>query len=205
MVAFFQGMGLGGGLIIAIGVQNAFVLTQGVRRNYPLQTAVVCSLCDAILILIGISGFGALVTTNPQLAQLATWGGAAFLLWYGSRSLLSAVQGGRLETSAEPSLSRRKLLLTTLALTLLNPHAYLDTIVLVGSIGGQLATSERYLFGAGAICASILWFFSLSFGAGLLAPLFRRPVAWRCLDGMVCLTMWIIAGSLLWPQLQTLL
>ncbi|WP_303721503.1 LysE/ArgO family amino acid transporter [Malonomonas rubra] len=205
MVAFFQGMGLGGGLIIAIGVQNAFVLTQGVRRNYPLQTAVVCSLCDAILILIGISGFGALVTTNPQLAQFATWGGAAFLLWYGSRSLLSAVQGGRLETSAEPSLSRRKLLLTTLALTLLNPHAYLDTIVLVGSIGGQLATSERYLFGAGAICASILWFFSLSFGAGLLAPLFRRPVAWRCLDGMVCLTMWIIAGSLLWPQLQTLL
>ncbi len=200
MVAFFQGLGLGGGLIIAIGAQNAFVLSQGVRRNYPLQTAVVCSLCDAILMFIGISGVGTLVAANPQLARIATWGGAAFLFWYGSRSFRSALQGGSLEAQAEQSFSRRKLLLTTLALTLLNPHVYLDTIVLVGSISGQLATSERYLFGAGAISASTLWFFSLSFGAGLLAPLFRKPVAWRFLDGFVCLTMWTIAASLLWPQ-----
>ncbi len=205
MFSFFQGMGLGGGLIIAIGAQNAFVLSQGVRRNYPLQTAFVCSICDATLILVGVSGVGALVASNPQLAQLATWFGALFLFWYGSRSFRSALQGGRLETKADQSLSRRKLLLTTLALTLLNPHVYLDTIVLVGSISGQLADSDRYMFGAGAISASILWFFSLSFGAGLLAPLFRKQIAWRCLDGFVCLTMWAIAVSLLWPEVQQLL
>ena len=202
MVSFFQGMGLGGGLIIAIGAQNAFVLSQGVRRNYPLQTAFICSFCDAALILVGFSGVGALVASNPQLSQLATWFGALFLFWYGSRSFRSALQGGRLETQTEQSLSRRKLLLTTLALTLLNPHVYLDTIVLVGSISGQLADSDRYLFGAGAISASILWFFSLSIGAGLLAPLFRKQIAWRCLDGFVCLTMWAIACSLLWPELR---
>ena len=205
MVAFFQGMGLGGGLIIAIGAQNAFVLSQGVQRNYPLQTAVVCSFCDATLIFVGISGVGALVANNPQLAQLATWLGALFLLWYGSRSFRSALQGGRLANRAEQSLSRRKLLLTTLALTLLNPHVYLDTIVLVGSISGQLADSDRYMFGAGAISASILWFFCLSLGAGLLAPLFRKQIAWRYLDGFVCLTMWGIACSLLWPELQEFL
>lgn len=205
MLAFIQGMGLGGGLIIAIGAQNAFILSQGVRRNYPLQTAVICSICDATLILIGVSGVGALVAGNPHLAQVATWCGALFLLWYGSRSFRSALQGGSLQTDEEKNLSRRKLLLTTLALTLLNPHVYLDTIVLVGSISGHLAASERYLFGAGAISASILWFFALSFGAGLLAPLFRKPLAWRCLDGFVCLTMWTIAVSLLWPQLQQLI
>lgn len=205
MFSFFQGMGIGGGLIIAIGAQNAFVLSQGVRRNHPLQTALVCSICDATLIVVGISGVGALIASNPQLAQLATWFGALFLLWYGCRSLRSALLGNRLATEAEQNLSRRKLLWTTLALTLLNPHVYLDTVVLVGSISGQLAASERYLFGAGAICASVLWFFSLSLGAGLLAPLFRKSSAWRWLDGFVCLTMWGIALSLLWPELQRLL
>ncbi len=205
MFSFFQGMALGGGLIIAIGAQNAFVLSQGVRRNFPLQTALVCSLCDASLILIGISGVGTLVAGSPDLARIATWGGSLFLLWYGSRSFRSALQGGRLDAHGEQIESRRKLLWTTLALTFLNPHVYLDTIVLVGGISGQLANSERYLFGAGAISASVLWFFSLSLGAGLLAPLFRRPLAWRCLDGFVCLTMWGIALSLLWPELQQFL
>lgn len=205
MFSFLQGMGIGGGLIIAIGAQNAFVLSQGVRRNHPWQTALVCSLCDATLMVIGISGVGALVASNPQMARLATCFGALFLLWYGTRSFRSALQGGHLATEVEQSLSRRKLLLTTLALTFLNPHVYLDTIVLVGGISGQLAASERYLFGAGAISASTLWFFSLSLGAGLLAPLFRKPVAWRFLDGFVCLTMWGLSISLLWPELQQFL
>jgi L-lysine exporter family protein LysE/ArgO len=202
MLSFFQGMGIGGGLIIAIGAQNAFVLSQGVRRNFPLQTALVCSICDASLILVGISGVGALVAGSPQLARYASWLGALFLLWYGSRSFRSALHGGSLTAEGGTISSRRKLLWTTLALTFLNPHVYLDTIVLVGGISGQLAASERYLFGAGAISASVLWFFSLSLGAGFLAPLFRKPVAWRCLDGFVCLTMWGIACSLLWPLLQ---
>lgn len=205
MFSFFQGMGVGGGLIIAIGAQNAFVLSQGVRRNFPLQTAVVCSFCDAALIIVGISGVGSLVASSPQLANLATWFGALFLLWYGGRSFRAALHGGSLTTTTERIGSRRKLLWATLALTFLNPHVYLDTIVLVGSISGQLAQTERYLFGAGAVSASILWFFSLSFGASLLAPLFRKPLAWRCLDGFVCLTMWGIAATLLWPKLQALL
>ncbi|MCF6258270.1 MAG: LysE/ArgO family amino acid transporter [Gammaproteobacteria bacterium] len=205
MFSFFQGMGIGGVLIIAIGAQNAFVLSQGVRRNYPLQTAIVCSFCDSALILIGVSGVAALVASNPQLANLATWFGGLFLLWYGGRSFRSALHGGSMAANPGSTLSRRKLLWATLALTFLNPHVYLDTIVLIGGVSGQLALSERYLFGAGAISASTLWFFSLSLGAGLLAPLFRKPLAWRCLDGFVCLTMWGIALSLLWPELQQLL
>lgn len=201
MLPFFQGIGIGGGLIIAIGAQNAFVLSQGVRRNFPLQTALVCSLCDASLILIGVSGVGALVASNPLLSQLASWLGAVFLLCYGYRSFRSALKGGNLETVTVAIPSRRKLLLATLALTFLNPHVYLDTIVLVGGISGQLGQSERYLFGAGAISASILWFFSLSLGAGFLAPLFRKPAAWRGLDLLVALSMWGISLTLLWPEL----
>lgn len=202
MLPFLQGIGIGGGLIVAIGAQNAFVLSQGVRRNFPLQTAIVCSLCDAMLILVGVTGVGSLVATNPMLTQVATWTGALFLIWYGGRSFRSVMQGGSLDASAEVVPSRRKLLLTTLALTLLNPHVYLDTIVMIGGFSGQLSEAERYLFGAGAMTASVAWFFSLSLGAGLLAPIFRKPIAWRCLDGFVCLTMWGIALSLLWPKLQ---
>ncbi|MCK5826733.1 MAG: LysE family transporter [Desulfuromusa sp.] len=200
MLSFLQGVGIGGGLIIAIGAQNAFVLSQGVRRNFPVQTAIVCSLCDSLLILIGVSGVGALVATNPLLVQWATWLGALFLIWYGGRSFRSAIQGGALEAAVEMIPSRRKLLLATLALAFLNPHVYLDTIVLVGGFSGQLTQVERYLFGAGAMTASVVWFFSLSLGAGFLAPLFRKPIAWRFLDGFVCLTMWGIALSLLWPM-----
>lgn len=202
MVFFFQGLGLGSGLIIAIGAQNTFVLSQGLKKNYPLQTALICSVCDAILMIIGISGVGTMVASSPQLAQMASLGGAAFLLWYGFRSLRSAFRKNSLQTEPQENLSRQKLFLMTLALTLLNPHVYIDTIVLVGSISGQMAISERYLFGGGAITASIIWFFSLSFGAGVLAPLFRKPIAWRCLDGFVCVTMWAIACSLLWPEVM---
>ena len=202
MLPFLQGIGIGGGLIIAIGAQNAFVLSQGVRRNFPVQTAIVCSLCDSLLILSGVRGVGALVATSPLLAQWATWLGALFLLCYGGRSFRSAIQGGALEAAVEVIPSRRKLLLATLALTFLNPHVYLDTIVLVGGFSGQLTQAERYLFGAGAMTASVVWFFSLSLGAGFLAPLFRKPIAWRFLDGFVCITMWGIALSLLWPKLN---
>lgn len=205
MLTFFQGMGVGGGLIIAIGAQNAFILSQGVRRNYPLQTAIICSLSDALLIIVGISGTGVLLATNPQLARLAGWGGALFLVCYGARAFRSALQGSSLESRAQQQLTRSKLLLTTLALTFLNPHVYVDTVLLLGSIGGRLAEADRYLFGAGAITASILWFFSLSLGAGKLAPLFRKPSAWRWLDGCIALVMWGIAISLLQPELRNLL
>ena len=195
---YLQGAGVGGGLIIAIGAQNAFVLAQGIRRNYPLQTAAVCSLCDATLILLGVSGIGAILATNSLLRQGATWLGIVFLVCYGWRSLRSAITGGSLAPLEAGQLSRLKLLATTLALTLLNPHVYVDTILLLGSLGGRLPDEQRYIFAAGAMSASVLWFFLLSIGAGFLAPLFRRPSAWRYLDSLVCVTMWGIALSLLW-------
>ncbi|MEA3361873.1 MAG: LysE/ArgO family amino acid transporter [Thermodesulfobacteriota bacterium] len=205
MLHFLQGFGVSGGLIVAIGAQNAFVLSQGVRRNYPFQTAIVCAFCDAMLIIIGISGVGTLVSTNPQLVELATWIGALFLFCYGGRAFRSALRGNSLEATLEIVPSRRQLLFTTLALTFLNPHVYIDTIILIGGISSQLSYDDRYWFGAGAVTASVVWFFSLSIGAGFLSPFFRKPLAWRLLDGFVCLAMWGIAVSLILPRLNLLL
>ena len=182
LVPFLQGAGVGGGLIIAIGAQNAFVLSHGVRRNHPLPIALVCGLCDALLILLGVSGVGTLVASNPLLGQIAAWGGALFLLWYGMRSLQSALRGDTLQAESSAKNTLPAVLGATLAVTLLNPHVYLDTLVLLGGISGQFPAQERYLFGAGAMTASFAWFLVLSLGAGLLAPLFRHPLAWRILD-----------------------
>jgi len=202
LIPFIQGAGVGGGLIVAIGAQNAYVLSQGVRRNHPLLIALVCGFCDALLILLGVSGVGTLVASNPLLGQVAAWGGALFLFWYGMRSLQSALRGGVLKTDQKTTGSFRAVLGTTLAVTLLNPHVYLDTLVLLGGISGQFPADERVLFGAGAMTASFAWFFILSLGAGLLAPLFRRPISWRILDSLVFLTMWSIALSLVWGELS---
>ncbi len=202
LIPFIQGAGVGGGLIVAIGAQNAYVLSQGVRRNYPIWIALVCALCDAVLILLGVSGVGTMVAANPLLGQFAAWGGSLFLLWCGLRTLRSAIRGEVLETKERAAPSLRAVLATTLAVTLLNPHVYLDTLVLLGGISGQFPGTERYLFGAGAMTASFVWFFSLSLGAGLLAPLFRRPLAWRVLDTLIFLIMWSIAASLLWGELN---
>ncbi|WP_321393111.1 LysE family transporter [uncultured Desulfuromusa sp.] len=129
MLPFLQGIGIGGGLIIAIGAQNAFVLSQGVHRNFPIQTAVVCSLSDGLLIFLGVSGIGSIVATYPLLGQLTTWFGALFLIGYGARSCRAAIQGGSLDATARKIPSRWRLLLATLALTFLNPHVYLDTFI----------------------------------------------------------------------------
>lgn len=201
---FLQGAGVGAGLIIAIGAQNAFVLSQGVRRSYPLLIALICWWCDCVLILAGMAGLGKAVSTHPQWMRLAAWGGAAFLLVYGFRSMQAALAGGRLETGGPSVITARAAVLTTLAVTLLNPHVYLDTVVLLGSLSGQFAGAGRYAFAAGAITASFVWFFSLSLGARLLAPLFRRPAAWRVLDGLVCLTMWGIAALLVYQNFSLL-
>lgn len=197
---FLQGAGVGAGLIIAIGAQNAFVLSQGVRRRYPLLIALICWWCDCVLILAGTAGLGQAVSMHPQWMRLTAWGGTAFLLIYGFRSLKAALAGGHLETDGAPVVTARAAVLTTLAVTLLNPHVYLDTVVLLGGLSGQFAGTGRYAFAAGAIMASFVWFLSLSLGARLLAPLFRRPVAWRVMDSLVCLTMWGVAASLLFQN-----
>ena len=200
LLTFLKGIGTGGGLIIAIGAQNAFVLSQGVRKNHVLPIVLICCFCDMILIGVGVSGTGRLIAGSSLLTSVATIGGAAFLLFYGLRSFISAFNGGQLETNGSDYRTLKSAVTATLAVTLLNPHLYLDTVVLMGSISSGFPESGRYLFGAGAITASFIWFFSLGFGGGLLAPLFRKPLAWRILDSFVGITMWAIACSLLLPD-----
>ncbi len=195
--AALAGFSLGFSLILAIGAQNAFVLRQGLRREHVLATVLVCALSDALLIAAGVAGFGALARAVPWFETLMRYGGAAFLFWYGARNFIAAWRGGAaLDSGGEARHSRRAVLLTVGALTWLNPHVYLDTVVLLGSISAQY--DNRLAFALGAMSASVIFFFSLGFGARLLAPLFARPVAWRVLDVVVGATMWLIAASLLW-------
>ncbi|HKI80554.1 MAG TPA: LysE/ArgO family amino acid transporter [Pseudodesulfovibrio sp.] len=201
MTPFIQGYAMGGGLIVAIGAQNAFVLTQGVRRNHHLAVAALCILCDGLLIGLGVTGVGTVVATNPTLGLAAAWGGAAFLGWYGLGALRAALRGGSMETRREVEQGLKRTLALTLAVTLLNPHVYLDTVILMGSVSGQFAGTARYVFGLGALAASTTWFLALSLGGQILAPLFSRDLTWRILDGAVCLTMWSIAAALLRPML----
>jgi len=195
---FFTGLATSAGLIIAIGAQNAFVLSQGIRREYHWPIAGVCSLLDTLLIMLGIAGMGVLISNSPLMLSIVTWAGVMFLLWYGANALRSAFKSEVLETRAAGGFtSLWSALLTTLALSLLNPHVYLDTVVLLGSIGGRYPEEGRFWFGAGAALFSFIWFFSLSLGARWLAPLFKKPIAWRILDGLVCLMMWTLAGLLI--------
>jgi L-lysine exporter family protein LysE/ArgO len=200
---WLQGFGLGASLIIAIGAQNAFVLRQGLKRTHVFLTASLCTLCDMVLIALGIAGLGTLISTNPLLTRIATWGGAAFLLYYGLRSFRSALNTNKLDTETQKDQPMRvqETIVTLLAISLLNPHVYLDTVVLVGSIGAHYPSSQRLYFALGAMCASITWFFGLAYGAVWLAPLFRRPIAWRILDALVGCVMWSIAGTLIWSTL----
>lgn len=192
-----QGFGLGAGLIIAIGAQNAFVLRQGLMRSHVFITALICALCDATLITLGIAGMGTLIARSPSLTTVARWGGAAFLLFYGARAFWSALRPGKLDANATGHATTvRGTVLTVLAFSLLNPHVYLDTVVLVGSIGARYPSEQRVMFGMGAVLASWTWFFGLAYGAAWLAPLFQRRAAWRVLDVLIGCVMWTIAASL---------
>ncbi|MEE4165435.1 MAG: LysE/ArgO family amino acid transporter [Desulfocapsaceae bacterium] len=197
VVAFLQGFGTGGGLIVAIGAQNAFVLSEGVRGNYHIIIALICILCDAFFITLGVAGVGSTVAANPTVSQWVVWAGAAFLFVYGCRSLQSAIKGGSLDSNSRPVQSLKAAIVATLAVTLLNPHFYLDTVILLGGISSRYDGNSRLLFWAGAVCASTFWFVALSSGGRLLAPLFQKKSAWRILDTLVWITMWSIAISLL--------
>ncbi len=197
LAPYIQGFGVGAGLIIAIGAQNAFVFAQGLRRNHALPIALTCSLCDAVLIAAGVTGVGAAVAASPALGRVAALAGAAFLGWCGLGALRSMLAGGHLAAEAQARTSLRAALAATLAVTLLNPHVYLDTVVMLGAVSGQYPGQARYAFGAGAATASFAWFFTLSLGARALAPFFTRPAAWRALDAAVCATMWTIGAGML--------
>jgi L-lysine exporter family protein LysE/ArgO len=195
--AYLQGLGLGAGLIMAIGAQNAHVLRMGLRREHVALTVAACVAVDVLLIVAGVAGLGALIEGSPTALALARWGGAAFLFAYGLRAWVHAWRGGRLAVQQDGARSSwHSALLTVLALSLLNPHVYLDTVVLLGSIGAQQPPAQRPGFAMGAATASLLWFVALGFGARVLTPLFARPAAWRVLDGLVGGVMLGLAAAL---------
>lgn len=201
-VAFFAGLRLSIGLIAAIGAQNAFVLRQGLRREHVLAVVLFCAFSDAVLIAIGVSGFALAAAVAPWLSSTLLWGGIVFLIWYGARSFHSAWNGGgSLVPSDETPKALWPTLATIAALTWGNPHVYLDTVVFLGTMSAQYP-AEEMLFGAGAVTGSFLFFFSLGFGARLIAPLFSRPIAWRVLDTLIGIMMWWIAVSLAFYALE---
>jgi L-lysine exporter family protein LysE/ArgO len=192
---YFAGFGLGLSLILAIGAQNAFVLRQGLRRLHVLPVVLVCAISDAALIAAGVAGFGALAEAVPGLEFGMRVFGAGFLIWYGARTLLAAWRGRASLQAGGDAQSLQSALLTCLALTWLNPHVYLDTVVLLGAISAQY--DEPLYFALGAMTASFVFFFTLGYGARALAPLFARPAAWRVLDLLVGVIMWGIAAKLI--------
>ena len=197
MTAFLAGLTLGLGLIIAIGAPNAFVLRQGLKREHVFAVCLVCALSDALLIAAGVAGFGFIIERFPWLIEAMRYGGAAFLIVYGIRSVLAAFRSTEtLEAAASGAGSLRKAILTCLAFTWLNPHVYLDTVVLLGSISTQFGDAKP-IFATGAMLASFGFFFSLGYGARLLRPLFANVTAWRLLDGATALVMFGIAAKLL--------
>ncbi|MGL6162273.1 LysE/ArgO family amino acid transporter [Microbulbifer sp.] len=194
--SYLNGLLLGAGLIVAIGAQNAFVLAQSLRREHHLPVAALCVLCDAVLVSAGVFGLAALLLKSPALLAAARWGGAAFLLWYGLKALLRALRPQGLEQAADAGpRSRRAVLLTALAVTLLNPHVYLDTVLLIGSLGAQQPEPGAYALGATS--ASLAWFFGLALGAAWLSPWLARPATWRLLDLGVAIMMFSVAVRLL--------
>ncbi|MBC7302450.1 MAG: amino acid transporter [Nocardia sp.] len=191
-------MGFGLSLIVAIGAQNAFVLRQGVRGQHVLPVIAVCAVSDVVLIAAGVAGFGTVVEAFPAVVTVARYAGAVFLIGYallaarralGSSTLIAEAAGTSVAVGAS--------VLTCLALTWLNPHVYLDTLVLLGSFASTYASPDRWFLAAGAMLASVIWFLALGYGARRLGPLFARPIAWRVLDSLIAVVMLVLAIGLL--------
>ncbi|MES0863616.1 LysE/ArgO family amino acid transporter [Ruegeria sp. SCPT10] len=192
---FIAGFALSFSLILAIGAQNAFILRQGLRREHVFVLCLTCGLSDAILIAAGVAGFGTLAQALPWFETVMRYGGAAFLIWYAVRSFLSAWKGGAaLKAGNGQATSLRTAMLTVMAFTWLNPHVYLDTVVLIGSISAQY--DDRLSFAIGAMLASFVFFFTLGYGARILSPFFARPRAWQVLDVIIGIVMLGIALKL---------
>lgn len=220
MLTVFAGLGLGLSLIIAIGAQNVFVLRQGIRREHVLAVVVICAASDALLIIAGVAGLGALIAAAPWLVPVARWAGAAFLIvyavlaarraWRGGGHLIATESEDAVADAAGPASASRitagstrliPVILTALALTWLNPHVYLDTVLMLGSIAATYG-AERWLFAAGAIAASVLWFTALGFGARYLGRWLRTERSWRIVDALIAVVMVVIAVGLILPVLS---
>jgi L-lysine exporter family protein LysE/ArgO len=201
--AYFTGLFAGLGLIVAIGAQNAFVIRQGLMRRQVFAVATVCFLCDAVLIALGVAGLGALIAANRWLTAAAAWGGAAFLVLFGLRAAWNALRSdhqGFAEAEADAAgrggQGRRAAVAAAFAFSLLNPHVYLDTVVVLGGIGAQYPAEARLGFLAGGASGSLVWFYGIGYGAMVFTPLFRKPIATRLLDGFVAVVMFTVAALL---------
>lgn len=205
---FIQGALISGGLIIAIGAQNAYLLRQGLLGQKVLYACAVCFMCDAVLITLGILGVGSILQQSPFFLNSLAMLGAIFLYWYGANSFFRAYKGNshlHVEHDEGKQQSLAKLMLTTLAITLLNPHVYLDTLVIIGGIGGTLGSEEKRWFLFGSIVASFIWFFGLGYASKKLIPFFESSKTWVVLDSLIGLVMFWIATSLVMFVYQNLL
>lgn len=195
MMSYFAGMGTGLSLILAIGAQNAFVLKQGLVRQHVFAVCLFCALSDAVLIVVGVGGMSVAGAGMPWLFEAMRWGGVAFLLWYGLRSFRAAIAGGEALNPEGKSNGLAATLASVAVITWLNPHVYLDTVVLLGSIASQWP--DRVAFALGAISGSFMFFFTLGYGARMLVPVFARPRAWQWLEVGIGCVMWAIALKLI--------
>ena len=192
MLALISGLLTGLSLIIAIGAQNAFVISQGLARSHVLLVVIFCSLSDALLIVLGAGGLGALIKSVPSLIEYIRWFGVAYLLWFGSKTLFSAFENRSLALGSNKVVSKRKVIATLFAFTNLNPHVYLDTVIFLGSIANQFG-SDKWLFAIGAVISSTCWFFALGYGARAASTYMTQPIFWRVLDFVIAAIMFTAA------------
>lgn len=197
MTTLLTGFLTGLGLIVAIGSQNAYVLRQGLLRQHVAVIVAVCSLGDVVLELAGVLGMGAIVQAHPDAVRALKWFGAAYLIWFGINSFRSARKQGSLDPAEANATTRKKAVLTVLGLTFLNPHVYLDTVVMIGSLANAHGSHGRWLFYIGSAAASLVWFAALGFGARALTPLVRKPRTWQIIDVVVGVMMFTFAGIML--------
>ncbi|GKX57505.1 arginine exporter protein ArgO [Leminorella grimontii] len=197
LLTYFQGIVLGMAMILPIGPQNAFVLSQGMRRQYPVMVAGMCALSDAALISLGVFGGGALLAQSPLVLQLVTWAGVLFLIWYGWGAFKDGLRAGgeAFSTQENGVRSRYRIIATVLAVTWLNPHVYIDTVVVLGSLGEQFG-SLRLWFAMGAVTSSVVWFFSLALLAAWMSPWLQKSSAQRVINFGIGIVMWVIAFQL---------
>jgi L-lysine exporter family protein LysE/ArgO len=192
VIALIPGFFTGLSLIVAIGAQNAFVIRQGLAKSYVFLVVAICAVIDALLIALGIAGLGALITATPWLLEFIRWFGVAYLTWFGLKSFRRAFSSQQMDLSGSTSDTAKKVAASVLGFTLLNPHVYLDTVILVGSIGNQFG-DQRWWFGVGAMAASFVWFFGLGYGAKAASRFMTKPVFWRVLDTAIGVVMFSIA------------
>jgi len=193
--AFIPGLLAGLSLIIAIGAQNAFVIRQGLTKKFVLLTVAICAAADAVLIALGASGLGALIKSNSAVLEIIRWFGVCYLIWFGIKSARSVFTTQVLSAAGDASGSRKNVITTTLALTFLNPHVYLDTVILLGSISNQFG-SDKWFFAAGAAIGSVLWFTAIGFGAKSASRFMSKPIFWKLLDSIITAVMFSIAAFL---------